>query len=237
MSADDAYDYGDPKRSDYEQSLIMRNWNATGSDTGSWRDRILDDGTDREKWLGARVPVVGASDAAKLARASSIPSVLAAKLSNRSFTGNSYTESGNRWEPMMLGWAGIAPNKALVHSVDEPGFAATPDGVQGLPAGGVLLAECKTKHNRVVFGPTLGEWRQLSWQFLTFPEAETLEFIWVELIDDELRTDLNGEPKHLTIYRRDPKVQDLLAQMLPLARDLLPQLRAALQFEKEMNAA
>jgi hypothetical protein len=200
----------------------------------TWRDRILDDGTDREKWLRARDSVIGASDAAKLARASSVPSVLASKLSNRSFTGNSYTESGNRWEPMMLAWAGIAANKALVHSVDEPGFAATPDGVQDLPGGAVLLAECKAKHNKVVLGPTLGEWRQLSWQFLTFPEAETLEFIWVELIDDELRTDLNGEPKHLTIHRSEPKVQDLLAQMLPLAHDLLPRLRAALQFEQEL---
>jgi hypothetical protein len=203
----------------------------------TWRDRILNDGTDRENWLAARTPVIGASDAAKLAKASSIPSVLASKLSSRSFTGNSYTESGNRWEPMMLAWAGIAPNRALVHSVEEPGFAATPDGVQDLPDSGVLLAECKAKHNKVVFGPTLGEWRQLSWQFLTFPEAETLEFIWVELIDDELRADLNSEPKHLTVHRGDPKVQDLLAQMLPLAHDLLPQLRAALAFEKEMNAA
>jgi hypothetical protein len=203
----------------------------------TWQDRILNDGTDRESWLTARIPVVGASDAAKLAKASSVASVLKSKLASRSFTGNGYTDSGNRWEPMMLAWAGIAPNKALVHSVEEEGFAATPDGVQPISDGAVRLAECKAKHNKIVFGPDLGEWRQLSWQFLTFPEAETLEFIWVELIDGELRADLDGEPRHLTIERSNSKVQDLLAQMLPLAHDLLPQLRAALAFDKEMNAA
>lgn len=198
-------------------------------------DRILDDGTDREHWLTARNPVIGASDAAKLAKPESVDMYLADKLSRRQWTGNDYTASGNRWEPMMLAWAGIDANKALIHSPQEKGFAATPDG---LSIGTITrLAECKAKHGRVVNGPSLGEWRQISWQFLCVPEAEELEFVWVELIDGDIRPGMNGEPKHLTIKRDDPKVVDLTAQILPIATDLLARLTAALQFEKEMNAA
>ena len=196
-------------------------------------DRILDDGSDRDRWLLARIPVIGASDAAKLAKVASVPLYLGAKLERRTFTGNSYTESGNRWEPMMLAWAGIPENKALIHSPQEKGFAATPDGVT---TTGNRLAECKAKHGKVVVGPDLGEWRQLSWQFLCVPEADELEFIWVELMDGDIRAGLNGEPKHLTVKRGDKKVQDTTAQILPSATDLLARLTAALEFEKEMNA-
>lgn len=197
-------------------------------------ERILHDGEDREGWHIARHPVVGASDAAKLARESSIESVLKSKLTSRTWTGNDYTASGHRWEPMMLAWAGIPENKALIHSPDQKGFAATPDGVT---LDSSRIAECKAKHNKVVDGPALGEWRQVAWQFLVVPEAELCEFIWVELIDGEMRGALNGEPKSLTIRRGDPKIQDLTKAMLPLATDLLARLTRALEFEREMNAA
>lgn len=196
-------------------------------------DRILHDGIDREGWLTARNPVIGASDAAKLARESSIESVLKAKLTTRSFTGNGFTESGHRWEPMMLAWAGIPENKALIHSPGNRGFAATPDGVT---ADSTVIAECKAKHNKVVTGPTLGEWRQVAWQFLVVPEAETCEFIWAEIVNGEMRAVNNGEFQKLTIRRDDPQILDLTNQLLPLATDLLERLTRALEFEREMNA-
>jgi hypothetical protein len=195
----------------------------------SYLDRILDDGSNREHWLGSRHPVVGASDAAKLARESSIASVLAAKLSRVNFSGNDYTESGHRWEPMMLAWADIPGNKALIHAPGHPGFAATPDGIT---ADGRTLAECKAKHGRIIDGPTLGEWRQLAWQFECVPEAEQAQFIWVELIDGEIRAGLNGQPKSLLIPRDHPKIVELRAQVLPLATELLERLTVALSYER-----
>lgn len=199
--------------------------------------RILDDGTDRERWLAARANgVIGASDAAKLARMSSVDLYLASKLADRSFTGNTFTENGNEWEPDMLAWAGIPGNTALIHSPDEPGFASTPDGLQITSSGG-RGAECKAKHNKIVHGPSLGEWRQVGWQLETVPEFDEIEFIWAELVIDPdtgkwvMRTD---EPKSMTIKRNNPKVQAELAKVRPIATELLKRLRAALEFERGM---
>lgn len=203
--------------------------NALVTDLSSWRNRILDDGTDRDHWLASRRSVIGASDAAGLSKPESIEKYLAAKLTPSTFSGNASTRSGHRWEPMMLAYAGIPENKALIHSPQERGFAATPDGV------GDRLAECKAKHDKVVFGPSLGEWRQISWQFLCLPEFEVLEFIWVELVDGEIRGD--GIPKHLTIPRDHPKVVDLTARILPIATDLLARLTVALRYERELESA
>lgn len=192
-------------------------------------DRILDDGTDRDRWLTSRRTVIGASDAAKLAKASSVDLYLAGKLADSAFTGNAYTASGHRWEPVMLAWAGIASNVALIHAPGEPGFAATPDGLQITPEG-VRMAECKAKHGRIVDGPSLGEWRQIAWQFNTIPEAETIEFIWAEIIDENMRSD---EPKHLTIRRDNPMVVKQTALILPIATELLARLQAAHEFERD----
>lgn len=203
----------------------------------SYLDRILDDGTDRDRWLALHDTTITASTVAKFAKLQSVPLYLADMLKSRIFTGNSYTESGNRWEPMMLAWAGIPPNKALIHSPQEKGFAATPDGINLLPDGSAIGAECKAKHGKVVTGPSLGEWRQLAWQFLCVPEFEEIEFIWVELIDGEIRSGRDGEPRSLTIRPDHPKIVAATAQVLPIATELLPRLRAALEFERELQAS
>lgn len=187
--------------------------------------------------MAARLSVIGASDAAKLAKPGSVGKYLAAKLADHAFTGNAFTDSGHRWEPLMLAWAGIPGNKALIHSPGEKGFASTPDGINLLSDGSAIGAECKAKHGKIVAGPTLGEWRQLAWQFLTVPEFEQIEFIWVELVNGDIRAELAGEPKSLTVRRGDRMIVELTARIVPIATDLLARLRAARQFEKEMNAA
>lgn len=195
----------------------------------NWQDRILNDGTDHDSWLLARRPEVCASDVAGYARLGSVEKYVSAKLMTSKFNGNSFTRAGHRWEPMMLAWAGIPQNLALIHSSAERGFAATPDGL------GDRLAECKVKHLKVVDGPDVGEWRQLAWHFLCIDEVDVSEFIWVELdAKGEIRASLNGEPKHLTVRRDDPRIVAATEQVLPIARAVLEQLTAALDFERQL---
>lgn len=193
-----------------------------------WQDRILGDSKDREAWLTAREPIIGASDAAKLVKPSSIESYLAAKLRPSTFKGNAYTESGNEWEPIMLAWAGIPQNTLLIRSEPHPGLAATPDGLLVKPEG-IVLAEVKAKHNKIVYGPTPGEYRQVAFQqYCVGPEVLYTDFIWAEIVNGEMRTD---EPKSLRIYPAD--VAQVLADLLPIAIELSARLTDALEFERE----
>jgi hypothetical protein len=205
----------------------------------SYRDRILADGSNREAWKTARFPVIGASDAKVLAKASSVHLYLAAKLKRDVFTGNVFTDNGYRWEPIVLGWAGYNHNQALFHSPDVAGFAATPDGIRDLPGGRVALAECKVKHvtlDKRCTGPTLGEWRQLAWQFRVFPEADFIDWCCAEVDKNGDGEDLiDDEPWALRVYRDNPKILSLLSQIEPIAADLLSRLTAALAFEKELS--
>lgn len=195
-----------------------------------YTDRILGDSKDRESWLVAREPLIGASDAAKLARMSSIETYLAAKLKRSTFTGNAFTESGNLWEPIMLAWAGIPQNTLLIHSEPHPGLAATPDGLLVKPEG-IVLAEVKAKHDRIVYGPTPGEFRQVAFQqYCIGPEVLYTDFIWAEIVNGEMRTEV---PKSLRIYPAD--VADVLAGTLQIAIELSARLTAALEFKREMS--
>lgn len=188
-------------------------------------DRVLADSTDRPAWLLAREPIVGASDAAELAKASSIDTYTVAKLKPSTFSGNTYTESGNLWEPLMLAWAGIPQNTLLIHSEAHPGLAATPDGLRVTPDG-IVLAEVKAKHDRIVYGPTPGELRQVAFQQYCVGNVLYTDFVWAEIVNGEMRTD---EPKSLRIYPAD--VADILADLLPIAIELSARLTAALAFE------
>jgi hypothetical protein len=199
-------------------------------------ERILDDGTDRDRWLASRQWVVGASDAAKLSKIDSLDSYFNSKIKASSFRGNEKTESGHTWEPLMLSWAGVAENKALIHAPDLPGVGATPDGL-GLRDGLLTLAECKAKHEKIVTGPTVGEWRQLAHQLYCVPEAEGVEFIWVELVRDhngvyQIRKANGEEPKSLYIPRDDPRIVAATAQILPIVLALNARLQEARRFEE-----
>jgi len=204
----------------------------------TYLDRILDDGTNRESWKAARYPVIGASDAKILAKPESVDLYLKAKLAREVFTGNVFTENGYRWEPLILGWAGYDHNVALFHAPDEVGFAATPDGIRVGFDGHVALAEVKVKHvdpAKRTKGPTLGEWRQLAWQFRVFPEAEYIDWCWGDVDRNGTGEDLlDDEPKFARVYRDIPKILELQAHLEPIATDLLSRLRAALAFEKEL---
>jgi hypothetical protein len=199
-------------------------------------DRILCDGSDRDAWKRARESVVGASDAARLAKAESVDLYLAGKLKREVFTGNVFTESGYRFEPIILGWAGYEHNVALFHAPDEPGFAATPDGIRVAPT--LALAEVKVKHVTVdkrTKGPTLAEWRQLAWQFRVIPEAEHIDWCWGDIDKTGDGEDLiDDEPRFLRVYPDDPKILELQRHLEPIATDLLSRLRAALAFEREL---
>lgn len=202
-------------------------------------DRILADGSSREEWSRARYSVIGASDAKILSKPESVHLYLAGKLKRETFAGNVFSENGYRYEPMILGWAGYEHNTALVHAPDEPGFAATPDGWRAGRAGAIALAEVKVKHvlpEKRTKGPTLGEWRQLAWQFRVIPEAEHIDWCWGDV---DKRTDgedlIDDEPRFIRVYPDDPKILELQAHIEPIATDLLSRLRAALAFERELN--
>ena len=199
-------------------------------------DRILCDGSDRDEWKRARESVIGASDAAYLSKPESVHLYLRSKLKREVFTGNVFTDSGYRWEPLILGWAGYEHNTALYHAPDEPGFAATPDGIR---ADGLALAEVKVKHvtpDKRTKGPTLGEWRQLAWQFRVIPEADHIDWCWGDIDKSGDGEDLiDDEPRFLRVYPDDPKIVELQRHLEPIATDLLSRLRAALAFERELD--
>lgn len=195
----------------------------------TWQDRILDDGTDRDRWLTAREPVLGASDAAGFAKRESVPLYVLAKLKHGRFTGNRYTEAGHEWEPRMLDWFGIPQNTCLVHAEDEPGFAATPDGVQITADGEVILAECKVIHDRIITGPTPAFLRQMWWAQYCFGATRT-KFMWQELVDGVPR---RLEP-HIQVIDRDDRE---INKLLTIARPVLAGVRAAREFEKELMVA
>ncbi|TFD47602.1 hypothetical protein E3T46_17575 [Cryobacterium sp. Hh11] len=199
-----------------------------------WHSRILDDGTDRERWLAARAnAVIGASDAAGYVKASSIEAYTAAKLKPSSFHGNAFTEAGHEWEPRLLASCGLQQSTVLIHAPGEMGFGATPDAMKSTP-GGIILGEAKVKHNKIVHGPTPREFRQVAWQMFCADWDRVLytEFVWGEIVNGELR---NGaiEPKHLRIFPKD--VEHLLQPMIDIATPVLARVRSALKFAKELQ--
>lgn len=189
--------------------------------------RVLADSDDRPAWQAARAHVIGASDAANLSKLESLPSYLLAKLKSDTWAGNAFTAHGNVMEPAMLAWAGVPRNTLLIHAVDEPGFAATPDGIEVLPSGELVLAEVKTTNKPFKTIP-LRYYRQVWWAQYVLGATRT-KFIWALHDGFELT---NVDP-HIQIIDRDDEQID---KMLAIARPLLAQLRAAIQFEQEIAA-
>lgn len=200
----------------------------------SWRDRIVADGKSRAEWLAARDSFVTASDMKMFAKVESVEKYVAAKIRPKTFFGNADTESGHRWEPMILAYLGVPENKAFVHSLDNPRIACTPDGIDERDP--FTLAECKTRHGVIKPEPDVGEWRQLAAQFYCFPEAERILFGTLILVEDE-----NGQwverkdgYARLEITRDHPKIIAANGLIIPIAERVIAALDAAKQAMEEV---
>ena len=151
--------------------------------------------------------------------------------------GNAKTANGHAWEDGLTLQFGVPESKALIHAPDEPGFAATPDGLGENLDGTVTLAEAKVKHNKIVTGPSVGEWRQLAWQFMCVSEAVETCFIWAEVVQNErgdwvLRRD---GVKHLLVPRDHPKIIAATDLIVPIGREVLRRVRTAREFEGSLT--
>ena len=187
--------------------------------------RTLADMSDEAAWQAAHADVIGSYQAGAFAKPESVETYLRQIISSHDWDGNASTESGRRWEPLLLAWAGAEPNSLLIHHPDEHQFAATVDGTtsQGASFG---IVETKSKHNKVVAGPTPREIRQMAWQLFCIPEAVEVRYVWGELIRDPLEGwRLRRDPLTLVYPRDHPLMVAALALIVPIAHDVLAALR------------
>jgi hypothetical protein len=190
-------------------------------------ERTLADSNDRESWLNVHDKVIGSSTAGKFAKASSVETYVRQILEPREFNGNSSTKSGNRWEPMLLAWAGAEPNSLFIHHPDNPRFACTVDGSKRV-ADELVIVETKTKHNKIIAAPTPYEIRQVAWQLYCIPEADHLEWVWGELVDGSGEWELRRDPQSIVFTRQTPTIVAATALIVPIAESVLAALDAAL---------
>lgn len=192
-------------------------------------DRTLADTADRDSWLQVHERVIGSSTAGKFAKRSSVETYVRQILAPRTFSGNGSTERGNLWEPALLAAAGASPNSLFIHHPDQPRFGATVDGTKQT-ADGFAIVETKTKHMRVVSGPTPYEMRQLAWQLFCIPEAVLAEWWWGEIVEDPQSPDgwrLRRPPQHLVFERDHPAITLATDLIVPIAHDVIAALDAA----------
>ncbi|AXA97619.1 hypothetical protein [Microbacterium sp. PM5] len=192
-------------------------------------DRTLADSADRASWLAVHDKVIGSSTAGKFAKPGSVETYVRQILEPRTFSGNDSTRSGNDWEPALLGAVGARPNSLLIHHPDDRRFGATVDGTK--PVGdGFAIVETKTKHNRIVSGPTPYETRQLAWQLYCIPEALHAEWVWGEIVPDEqspVRWRLRRPIQSITFRRDDQRIVAATTLIVPIAHAVLAALDAA----------
>lgn len=187
--------------------------------------RTLADSAERESWLTVHDKVIGSSTAGKFAKRESVETYVRQILEPRTFHGNASTESGNRWEPMLLAWADAESNSLLVHHPDNERFGATVDGTRRV-GDELVIVETKAKHNKVVTGPTPYEIRQLAWQMFVVPEASHAEWVWGELIDRDGEWVLRRDPQTLIFHREHPVIVAATSLIVPIAHDVLSALNA-----------
>ena len=190
----------------------------------TWQARVLADSLDREAWTRARANRIGASDAGVFAKLTSAPGYARSKLNNH-FTGNAYTDHGNRRESFILRARGFDRNTLLVHSENNKRHVATPDGIR-TDNGALILAEAKTTNKPFKTIPPK-YLRQVAWQQYVLG-AEQTEFIW-EVHEGFIPTEL--DPLSLTIPRNEPMIADLIT----IADRVLTLLDSANAFSKELE--
>ena len=203
--------------------------------------RTLADSADRESWLKVHDKVIGSSTAGKFAKASSVGTYVRQILDPRNFSGNESTRSGNDWEPALLTAVGAEPNTLFVHHPDNERFATTVDGATWFPplpseirAGHrddvLFITEVKTKHNKVVTGPTPYEIRQAAWHLFCIPEASQLVWAWGEIVPDEkspVGWRLRRPIQSITFRRDDQRIVAATNLIVPIAHAVLVALDAA----------
>lgn len=192
-------------------------------------NRTLADSADRESWLHVHNKVIGSSTAGKFAKPGSVEIYVRQILEPREFKGNESTRSGNDWEPALLGAVGARPNSLFVHHPDNHRFGATIDGTKAV-GDGFAIVETKTKHNRVISGPSPYEMRQLAWQMFCVPEAVHAEWVWGEIVRDPASPvgwRLRRPPQVIVYPRDDPRIVAATALIVPIAHAVLAALDAA----------
>ena len=192
-------------------------------------NRTLADSADRDSWLAVHDRVIGSSTAGKFAKPGSVETYVRQILEPRTFSGNETTRSGNDWEPALLAAVGARPNSLFIHHPGNRRFGATIDGTK--PTGdGFAIVETKTKHNKVVDGPTRYEIRQLAWQMFCIPEAVHAEWVWGEVVRDEhspVGWRLRRPVQSITFRRDSPEIVAATNLIVPIAHQVLAALEAA----------
>lgn len=184
------------------------------------------DSKNRDAWLIARATGITASDAAKLAKASSIDSIVKSKFHN-DFTGNPATEWGLQREEFLLNWAGFDQNTFLYAFADEPRFMATPDGIKMSEVDGTIqLCQAKTSAKPLTIIPP-NYYRQVQWEMMVM-DAQSVWLVW-EQHEGFIPVDL--EPVKLLIDRDEKTIEELKQ----LGYELLARLESAKAFEEEIK--
>jgi hypothetical protein len=196
-------------------------------------DRTLGDTADRDSWAHVHEKTIGSYAASSFAKSSSVETYVRQIIAPREFRGNAATDSGVRWEPMLLAWAGAEPNSLFIHHPDERGFGATVDGT--IPGDPFVIVETKAKHNKIVTGPERREIRQIAWQLFCIPEAAECRFVWGELVtgpSEDGGWRLRRDPQTLVFPREHPAIVAATALIVPIAHEVLAGVRAARAAEK-----
>lgn len=175
---------------------------------------VIDDGTERERWLEARRNFVCATDAARiyLGGAGAWAALRAEKEHGSTFQGNRYTEHGRSREPVLAAFAQqrfqLEPNAALLGNSTFPKFAATPDAINHDTR---RVGEFKTTVND---WPTLDAVNreyvvQIAWQMLVTNSDEGV--LIFEPHDSFVP--LYPEPRHFIIPRGYVPEDELIAEV------------------------
>lgn len=171
---------------------------------------VLDDGTDRARWLDARRPVVTATDVARLARggANTWAAIRAEKAGYARNFDTSAMQHGREREPFIARYAGAAfglePCGALLAAADRPEYAATPDLL-----GDEEVGEAKT---------TVHDWTSLA----EVPGRYIDQNLWQQRVTGRKRGRLVFEPhengipvypfpKDFVIERDEARIRELEA--------------------------
>ncbi len=186
--------------------------------TGELADRIVCAADDTDRWLRARRRGVTATDAARLATAKSVRSVVLDKVQGGGFVGNAYTDHGRKREPHIVEWMrqrhDIAGCGLLIRSAENERHLATPDGLAQW-GDEVVLAEIKTTNKNWNCIPPK-YLRQVWWQQYVVGVERTL-FVW-EVHHNFVVQD--AEPRAVWIERDDAQI----AKLVRLADHVLEQL-------------